>query len=998
MKIRLILPIFLFLLLTSLFTQGRFFRPDHLAGTLPKRPVVSYQSSWIDSVMHSLSLEQRIAQLLMIRVHTDQDPAYYEEKVRLVEQYNIGGIAFFKGTPYRQMRFTNQLQSAAQTPLLIAMDAEWGPSMRLDSTLRFPWQMSLGAIRGEALVYDMGYAIGMQLKRLGVHINFAPVVDVNNNPENPVINFRSFGECRHNVARKGSAYMRGLQDAGIIACAKHFPGHGDTDADSHHTLPVLKQSLKEIKETHLYPFEKLIDQGVEAIMVAHLEVPALESRSQLASSLSHNVVSQLLQQQMGFSGLVITDALDMKGVSDYFKPGMLELQALIAGNDILLLPENVPAAIQTIRQAIESGQITEDYVNEKCRKILYYKQKAGLDSFIPIDTQNWEQDLNHPGTKRLIANLAQSAITLARNENDLIPISLKENLKLASVSIGKQEENRFQPMLNDYYPVSLFSIEKQPLPEQMKHLLTQLEDYDLVIVSMHNNSMFLNRRYGFTDESIELIKQIARQNKTILSLFANPYSLAFFGDEILDIEAIVIGYQEGPVYEEAIAQIIFGGRTARGQLPVSVGTHFPLNTGISTPDNFRLGFGLPEDININRDCLSEIDSIVQKSIQDKAFPGCQIVIAKDGMVFYNKSFGFHTYEQKSKVENSDLYDLASVTKVVATTAAIMRMLDHNQISLDQTLGHYLPWLNNTNKEHIRIRELMAHQARLHSWIPFYMETIADGKPHTDFFQSQMSEDFPVEVGYNLYLRRDYRDTIFSRIKESPLNQTSDYKYSDLGFILLAEVVKQQTGMRLDDYVDTYFYKPMGLRNLVFNPLYHFLPSSVIPTENDIQFRNQIIQGHVNDPAAAMLGGVSGHAGLFSNALDLAAFMQMLLQGGTYGGKRYISEQTLHEFTRLQYSDNKNRRGLGFDKPSLDKDEPGPAAQSASPQSFGHSGFTGTYVWADPAENLVFVFLSNRTYPDPSNRVIIEKNIRTNIQQLVYDAIDKSRSPDTLFVP
>jgi beta-N-acetylhexosaminidase len=999
MKIILIVPCFLFLFLPVPFSQvGLSASADSASGLYLAEKQTVYNTNWVDSVLNSLSLEQKIAQLMMIRVQTDQAQSYYDEKARLVQQYNIGGVAFFKGTPHRQLMFTNQLQSLVQTPLLVAMDAEWGPSMRLDSTLQFPRQMSLGAIRGERLIYDMGFEIGKQLKRLGVHINFAPVVDVNNNPANPVINFRSFGEGKHTVAHKGSAYMRGLQDAGIIACAKHFPGHGDTDADSHHTLPFLKHRLEEIKQIHLYPFQELISQGVDAIMTAHLEVPALESRKNLASSLSPNVVSQLLQEQMGFTGLIITDALDMKGVSNFFKPGELELQALIAGNDILLLPENVPAAIQAIKQAIDSGRIEEDYVIEKCRKVLFYKQKAGLDRFSPLSPNRLTEDLNNPKAKRLISNLAQSSITLVRNADNLLPVQLTAGIKIASLSIGGQEENYFQPMLNNYHPVSMFSVSKSPGREQVSQLLTQLEGYDLVIISVHNNSMFVSRRYGFTDESISLINQIAKQNKTILSLFANPYSLDYFGDDVLETEAIVVGYEEGQNYEEAVAQVIFGGQAARGKLPVSVKPHFPLYTGISTPDNFRLGFGLPEDVGIYSHLLQGIDSIVEAGIKMKAFPGCQIVIAKDGQVFYNKSFGHHTYEKQAQVLLSDIYDVASVTKISATTAAIMRMVDYHHINLDQKLDYYLPWLQNTNKAHITIRELLAHQGRFHPWIPFFSETLAEGKPHPDFYQPQLSEFFPLEVGQGLYLRKDYRDTIFSRIIQSPLADRPDYRYSDLGFILLAEIVEQISGMPLDQYMSTYFYEPMGLSSIGFYPLRRFLLSRIIPSEKDMQFRKQIIHGHVNDPAAAMLGGASGHAGLFSNAYDLAVFMQMILQGGTYGGKRYISEQTIQEFTSVQFAGNQNRRGLGFDKPSLRRDETGPAAAGASAESYGHSGFTGTYVWADPEENLVYVFLSNRTYPDASNRMITKENIRTNIHQIVYDAIKKSKALDTLNVP
>ncbi len=955
------------------------------------------QTHWVDSVYASLDLDQHIAQLLMIRVQTDQDQAYYDQKAALVARYNIGGVAFFKGGPQRQAQLTNRLQESAATPLLVAMDAEWGLSMRLDSTISFPRQMTLGAIADEGLIYQMGFEIGRQLLRMGVHMNFAPVVDVNNNPANPVINFRSFGESRYNVARKGSAYMRGMQDAGILACAKHFPGHGDTDADSHYTLPLLRQSFNEIDSIHLYPFRTLIRNGLHSVMVAHLQIPALEPRENLATTLSRNTVTDLLQKQMGFKGLVVTDALDMRGVSDHFQPGELELRALMAGNDILLLPENVPAAIEAIRTAIEEGIISERLVNDKCWKILFYKDRIGLARGGKVVPDNLVQDLNTPEAGQLNKKLARAAITLVKNNGKLIPLHEPSTASMASLAIGAGQGNAFQNMLGQYFPLPLFTIPKNHGLQESGQLIKALEPFEVVVVSIHGNSLFPTSQYGINQETINLVNTLAKSKKLVLSLFANPYSLHLFREALADLDAIVLGYQEGPQFEEAAAQVIFGGLPARGKLPVGITPNFPLETGINTANGYRVGFGDPEDAGINSEFLEKIDSIVESGIKEKAYPGCQVVLIKDGIVFYNKSFGYHTYDSTRPVQPTDIYDLASLTKIAATTASVMSLSDLGMIEMDRPLEDYLPWLRGTDKGGLILREVMAHQARLQSWIPFFRETLPENNTTGRTFYSKLiSEEFPVEVARDMYIERNFRDTIFSRITTSPLRNNRNYLYSDLGFILLSEIIQTISGLPLDRFAGQSFYSPLGLSTMGFRPLERFPPERIVPSEIDTLFRKQIIHGYVNDPGAAMLGGVAGHAGLFSNALDLAVLMQVFLQNGVYAGREFFNEMTIGEFTRVQFAGSKNRRGLGFDKPSSVPDEPGPACERASMASFGHSGFTGTYAWVDPEEKLVYVFLSNRTYPDQSNRKLVELDIRTSIHQAVYEAIDGSRSPASIY--
>jgi beta-N-acetylhexosaminidase len=985
-------PIFLALFLFLFFsfaTPGKLDFSENFTGN-SFDPPINYSTPWVDSVFHSLTPEQRMAQLFIIEVQSNQNRRYYDRISRLLAEYNIGGVIFFRGGPVSQLRLTNTWQRQMQTPMFVSMDAEWGLAMRLDSTISFPRQITLGAIANERLIYELGLEMGWQSRRMGIHMNFSPVVDVNSDPRNPVINSRSFGECRYNVSRKGIAMMYGMQDAGIIASAKHFPGHGDTDLDSHFTLPVLHHSREEMDSVHLFPFQKLIDQGLFSIMVAHLNIPELDNTPGKPSSLSRAMVTDILQDEMGFRGLIVTDALNMKGVSDFYPSGELEVRALLAGNDILLMPDDVPKAINSIKKAVENGIIEQDFIDQKVRKVLYFKELAGLGEYKPLPVRNLHSDLNSERFHKINRRLAEAAITIIHNENDILPLKRLDTLNIAALSIGSSTENPFQTMLANYGPLSMHSISKNHTPQQAENMIRQLSEYNLVIVSVQNNSMFPGRNYGINQANINLINKLSAENNVVLNVFASPYSLNAFGTEIKNTRAIVVSYQDGNEFEQASAQIIFGALPARGRLPVSIMPHFPIYTGIMTQGELRARYLNPEDVGINTEMLARVDSIALDGINKKAFPGCQIAILKDGAMIYNRSFGYHTYENKIPVKNSDIYDLASLTKIIATTVTLMKLSDEKKINIDDPLGNYLPMTRGTNKENLILREILAHQARLRSWIPFFIATLNEGRPDPAIFQSSNSQDFPVKVAENLFIHKNYRDTIFHKLIDSELLSRRRYIYSDLGFILFAEMIEHLTGLNIENYVNQNFFKPLGLKTMTYNPLLKFAPDRIIPTETDTLFRGQTLKGYVHDPTAAMLGGVTGHAGLFSNAADVATFMQMLLQDGSYGGIEFIRPETVREFSTTQYAGNQNRRALGFDKPSIRALESSPAAESASIQSYGHSGFTGTYAWVDPKEDLVFVFLSNRVHPDASNRKISELNIRSEMHQAIYDAIFSQR--------
>ena len=940
-------------------------------------------TKWVDSVYNSLTPEQRIAQLLIIRAYSWKDSIYNDSLLQVVKKNNVGGVCFFKGSPVKQAILTNRLQQETQTPVLVTIDAEWGLGMRLDSAFSFPRQLALGAISNDSMIYEMGQMIGRSCRRLGVQVNFAPVADINNNPKNPVINFRSFGENRDRVAHKSTMYMKGLQHEGIMATAKHFPGHGDTETDSHLALPVINHSLQRLDSIELFPFRTLIREGVMGVMVAHLYMPNLDTAKNTPTTLSNAVITGLLKGKLGFSGYVFTDALDMQGVTKYFKPGEIEVKALQAGNDILLLPQHVDVAISGIKAAIDSGWLSGELLETRCKRMLALKVELGLKHKHPVNPENLVADLNPPEAEALRQKMVNNSITLIKNELQIIPLTGLDRRKIAVLSLGDSMQTIFQKTTKQYSPVTFFNVPRKFTKTFADSIIKKVNEYDIVIMGIHGITSNAADTFGISHDMIRMIDTVTRINRTILTIFGTPYSLERIPN-LSKPEAILVAYQGNPSTELAAAEVIFGGIGAKGTLPVT-SSGFSYGTGEITEKN-RLEFVIPEEIGIPRQSLNVIDSIAQNGIDVRAYPGCEILLAKHGKIFYTKAFGHPRYEDTVKVTMQHIYDLASVTKVAATTLAIMKLFDEGKLALNDTLGKFLPFLKGSNKSNLMIRDVMAHQAGLQDWIPFYKATLVNGMPDRSLYQWLQSPEFPARVAQNLYIRKDYADTIFKSIAGSPLRATRDYKYSDLGFYLLRLVVEQISHQPFDQYLDVNFYKPLGLSHMGFKPRDRFSLDLLIPTEYDNEFRKQFVWGDVHDPGAAMLGGVSGHAGLFSNAFDLAVIMQMLLQDGTYGGKQYITPATIREFTRVQSPGKGNRRGLGFDKPALNPALDGPTCKDASPRSFGHSGFTGTYIWADPANELIYIFLSNRVYPNAENQKLSEMNIRTNIHEAVYDLL------------
>ena len=939
------------------------------------------QEKWVSTIMDTLTVDEKIGQLFMVAAYSNKDKKHEKFITDLIKNYHIGALIFFQDDPLKQAKLTNRYQELSNIPLLIGIDAEWGLNMRLKHTVRYPWNMTLGAIRDDKMIENFGKQVGEQCKRMGIHINFAPVVDVNTNPENPIIGNRSFGENHFNVANKSVAFTRGIQSQNVMACAKHFPGHGDTSTDSHKTLPTVEFSAQRIDSIELYPYRKNFDEGLGSLMVAHLSVPSLEPNSSLPSSLSYNIVTKLLKQKMGFEGLIITDAMNMRGSADFSSAEEINLEAILAGNDLLDVPLEIPKTVALFKKALKSGKLTEARLNESVRKILKTKYWAGLNNYKPIETTNLISDLNTIEDKLLYRKLVENSITLIKNKGGIFPIKTLENKKIAYVKLGKDDSTPFIKMLKNYTKIDVISSNKLDV------LMTMLEPYDIVIVGDHRSNANPWKSYKFENKDLVWLQEIARNHKVILDVFASPYSLLQI-KTFTNIDAILVSYQNSKTAQELSAQMIFGALTTSGKLPVSIGNEFNEGYGLISSNLKRLSYtNIPEEVGMDSYKLKRIDSMFAKIISEKMAPGGQVLVARHGKVFFHKSYGYFTYDKKQKVKIGDMYDLASVTKILGGLPMIMKTVENGLIDLDTELGEMLPYLKGSNKDTITLREALSHVGKIKPWIPYYLKTLdsVTQKPIKELYSPMWSKKYSIKVAKNLYLLDSYTDTIYKRIKEVNQRTQEGYCYSGLVFYLFKRYIKDVYDREMDYVNDKYFYKPLGATTLTYNPLRKFRKSKIAPTEDDDYYRHQLLQGYVHDMGAAMMNGVSGNAGLFGNSNDVAKMMQMYLQKGYYGGKRYFKTETIDKFNHRYYADMNVRRGLGFDKKQLDTIQKA-ACEGVSLKSFGHSGFTGTYVWVDPETEILYVFLSNRVYPTMSNNKLGKQNIRTVVQQFIVDAI------------
>jgi beta-glucosidase-like glycosyl hydrolase/CubicO group peptidase (beta-lactamase class C family) len=940
---------------------------------------------WVDSVFKTLSKKQKIAQLMVVRVSSigaDRKVVFYDKQVEeAIRKYNIGGLCLFQGGPVQQTTILNRLQSIAKTPLLVTIDAENGVGMRMDSVLGLPRQMMMGAVQDRSLIYEYGRVVGEQCKRIGIQVNYAPVVDINNNPNNPVINDRSFGEDKYKVAEYGIAYMKGMQDVGVMGCAKHFPGHGDVDVDSHLDLPVISKSKAQLDSLELYPFNQIFRAGVGSVMVAHLSIPAIDNTEHMPTSISYNSVTQLLRKELNYNGLTFTDALEMKGVAKYFPDGEASREALIAGNDMLCLPGDIPGSIKKVRKAIRRGKLHWRDINEHVRKVLYAKYQYGLANWKPIDTTNLLADLNSKvaTTRRTIA---KNALTLLRNDDPAI-FPLFKGQRIAYVGVGLTQDNAFADHVRRDYNAAVFYFDYKKDSASVAPMLQQLkEQFDVVVIGVHKFARYPANNFGISKPALQLIQGLQQQQKTITFVFGNPYAIK----NMCDARVLVAAYEDDDITQTTACDLLHGRFLASGKLPVTVCPSFKYGDGIIVKRLLpivpagQLGFNEAK-------LTTAIDSIVNDAIKQKAIPGAVVLVAKDGKIAYEKAFGYLTYDSTEPVYPETMYDLASVTKIMATTLSVMKLYDEGKLDLQKTLGDYLPYLRKSNKAPLKLWDILLHQAGLKAFIPFYRETLdpANGNlPLHALYSTSQDSIYKFPVAANLYIRKDWEDTMMNRILKSDLAPHGKYIYSDNDYIFLGKIVEAITHMPLDQYVKKTFYDKLNLAATGFNPAQRFPLDYIAPTEREKEFRNQLIHGYVHDPGAAMFGGVAGHAGLFSNAYEVGVLAQMLLNGGVLNGQNFFSRKTVDYFN--QYHSDISRRGLGFDKPEKDnatRQEPYPTA-SASPQTFGHTGFTGTCFWVDPRNNLIFVFLSNRV-----NSPDVNKFLRMSIRPKVHEAIYQS---------
>ena len=938
--------------------------------------LIQSEKKWVDSVYTSLTLEEKVSQLFINWVSPEQSDFNVIRK--LVEEDKIGGLIFSIGTTNSHIEWLNKFQTIAKTPLLVSMDAEWGPSQRLTDVFAHPWNMTLGAIQDNSLVRDISKRMAEQNKALGIHYNFSPSVDVNNNSKNPIIGNRSFGEDPNNVYLKAKAYIQGHKDAGVFTSIKHFPGHGDTDKDSHKTLPVINGDIKRLNNVELYPFRRLIEDGIaESIMLAHLSVPALDKK--YPSSLSYKTVNNLLRDDYEFNGITITDALDMKGVLQ--DPNInVDLRAFEVGNDIILMSTNVSQGVKLISESFKKGKISESRLSSSVKKILSLKAKSNLKNFKNISTENILSKVNTSKDTLLYSKAMRSAITLVKNTNNILPLT--NNKKYLHVAFGENDRgDHLYDKMNKYLNVDTYTNDDiTPLFIKTK--------YDGILISYHGSSKSPYASNIIPNEIVEKINSISVNNNVVLNLFLNPYSLNSF-KSIENFESIVIGYQNNIISQEVLADLLFGVSSFKGKIPVS-NNFFKVNHGLTFNKKNIIGFSRPSYEGFDTARLSYLDSIAKNAIDSMMTPGIQMLVSRKGKIVYNKSFGYHTYEKVNKLENNHVFDLSSITKILATMPLLLQEFDNKNISLETNLSELFPKKKLNEKASISIKEMLSHYARLRPWIPFYEETLnRKEKPKSRFYKSNSKSTFSTQVSENLFLKSNYREKIFKSILDSELRDSLEYKYSDLPFYFLKFWFEDLYNKPLNILADEKIFEPLGLKRTMFNPHESISLEEIVPSERDDFFRHSKLHGYVHDEGAAMLGGISGHAGLFSNAYEVAIVLQAMIQKGSYNNQRLFSENSFNTFNYCYYCDNDNRSGVGFDKPQVEGKH-GSTFGGVSMNSFGHYGYTGSIAWADPDEEIIFIFLSNRTYPTRENTLLQTSNIRTRAQEIVYKSLIDSK--------
>jgi beta-glucosidase-like glycosyl hydrolase/CubicO group peptidase (beta-lactamase class C family) len=979
-RFNLVMMLLLFFLCTASF---------NLFGKIP--PYLDRKGEWADSVLAQMSLEEKIGQLIMVTAYANLGETDGQLILSQIEKHHVGGVLFLKSSPHRLATLVNKYQQASEVPLFIALDAENGLSFRMDSVVAYPHAIALGAVSNDSLLYRMGVEVGKQCRRLGINLNFAPVADVNSNPRNPIINYRSFGENPERVARKTLMLASGMQDANVLVTLKHFPGHGNTAFDSHLTLPVIESDYAKLDSVDFVPFRKSIEQGIGGIMTAHIGLPSID-RKEIPATLSEKILTGILRDSLQFEGLVFSDGMNMKAITKHYKEGEAAVKALMAGADVIEFVVNPHGVVRSVLKAVKRGTLSEELINKKCRKVLLAKEWLNIYREKPVKTDGLYNDLNKQTYRLTSRLLREQALTAVFNRDEILPLKRLDTLQIATLALGAYEKATFQERVESYLVADHFFIDENSAPEDITLIFRKLSNYNLVLVGIYGLKQTPAGRFGVQQYMQNVTEQLHELPKTVVSVFANPYAIEHLNG-IEKAGALIVAYEDNPLSHDYAAQLIFGAVGTRSRLPVSVPGMFAEGEGADVKKNGRLKYTVPEECRIDERLLNVVvDSFANYGITEKMFPGCQVLIAKDGKVVFHKSYGFHTYDSLTPVENKNLYDWASITKIAGPLPLVMKLVEDSVLELDKPFSTYWKPFAHTDKAAFTLREALAHQAGLKPWIAFCLDVFREGKNYKRrIVRDRPSPNYPYRISSNLYINKNYKQKIFRKIRDSELLKEKKYAYSDLSFILMPDLLEQLTGKKYEKVIRNEFHLPLGATTVNYNGYKHFDLKRFVPTERDEHFRNELLRGFVHDETAAMMGGVSGHAGLFGTTNDLAKIMQFYLNGGSYGDFHYLDTATVNEFTRIQFPDNENRRGLGFDKPYIDNgskgiDESYPAPKSGS-LSFGHSGYTGTFAWADPSTGLLFIFMSNRVYPTRENTKLYETNFRPRLHQSIYNCLD-----------
>jgi beta-N-acetylhexosaminidase len=918
-----------------------------------------------------MTLDAKIAQLFIIGAKQLDDSLKRLEYINLYNESKIGGFVIYECLSNSLAAFTTSIKrnSANAIQPFIAIDAEFGAAQRVVNIEHFPTQLTLGANNDAELTGEIAKYVAAECKELGVNMVFGPVAEVLHETGDDALNFRSYGSNINRVIPHLTATISAYEEAGVLSILKHYPGYTLAGSHPHKTIQSINLSATEVaNETKT--FIAGFNMKASGVMVGHVNYKALDAENM--ASFSSKIINDVLRKGNGFQGLIISDALDVPVITSKFTSGQSAVNALNAGCDILLSPENLDEAKSAIKKAIESNELSIAEIDAKVTRILKAKNysKARMSSLTKFSK-----------TKIAYAKqkVFEESVTILKNTDKLLPLArLDKKIAYISVSGGGGFASE---MVQNFTKPDFFYVKDGK--EALARFKDKLAYYDIVITAVNAQSHYPTSNYGMPKGWKEWLAFLPKE-KSIALIFGNPMGLKQVQHLQLP-NAVICGYENEEFAQKAAIQILFGAQEARGKLPLTINENFKEGDGINFQANGRLKFTLPEELGFAASKFDGIDKIALNGIAQKAFPGCQVVVALKGKVIYQKSFGKHTYENERIVNNTDMYDIASVTKIAASTIALMHLQSNGKFSLNSELKDYLPYMTDQGKMgKINLKAMMAHQAGFFAWVPFYKRTVKNGALSSSIYSKVKTDEYQYQVADSLFIKPSYKDSMYAQIYRSEFNPSKGYEYSDLGYYFAKPIIEKLGEKPLDEYVYDNIYKPMGLSHMRYTPYKYFALEKLVPTEFDKDFRNQLVHGHVHDPGAAMLGGIGGHAGIFSNATDLCALMQMTLNGGTYAGIRYLDKAVVDEYIGCQFCPT-SRRGAGFDR-QTNTGQGGPMGSLASNKTYGHTGFTGTCAWVDPQHEIVFIFLSNRVYPDATNWKIRSMNIRSQIQDEIYKAV------------